>query len=238
MRVQLDPAFVLHTRPYRNSSLLVDLLSTSHGLVSAVARSARGPKSRYRGILQPFAPLLVSWSGRSELKTLGQVEAQGAPFALTGEALFCGFYLNELLIRLLHREDPHPVLFKAYETVLTGLCDPARWLVPLRLFEKRLLSEVGYGLCLHEAADTRLPIQPEQYYLYLPDRGFILTDASTEGSMIFSGRTLLALHHEKLEDDDCLQKVKRLLRIALTYQLGDKPLKSRSLFAVASHPTR
>src|SRR3989344_2269062 len=139
-RVLLEPAFVLHTRPYRNTSLLVELFTERHGLVSVVARSARGPTSRYKGGLQPFSPLLVDWIGRSELKTLGNVEFSSCPSRLGGDALLCAFYLNELLLRLLHHEDAHPVLYATYQETLSILPQADKREVQLRYFELTLLE--------------------------------------------------------------------------------------------------
>src|SRR5262245_46536737 len=121
MRITLQPAFILHARPYRDTSLLVDLLTLNHGRVHAVARSARGMRSRYKGLLQPFVPFLTSWTGKTDLVSLGCIESNGPPYFLEGRSLLSGFYLNELLIRLLHRYDPHPELYKTYQLALTRL---------------------------------------------------------------------------------------------------------------------
>ena len=137
-KVLLQPCYVLHMRAYRDTSLLLELFSLEHGRISAVARSARGPKSRFKGILQQFVPLLLSWQGRAELMNLSGAEGNGMPHYLTGDALLCGIYLNELLMRLLHRHDAHPGLFTAYQQALVGLQQNQQQ-ITLRLFEKRLL---------------------------------------------------------------------------------------------------
>ena len=172
----MEPTFILHRHPFQNTSWLLELFTLNHGRFSAVARSARGPKSRYRGQLEPFFPLLTAWTGKRELKTLTLAETESAPLILTGNALFSGFYLNELLIKLLHREDPHPQLFSAYQTALLELSKGSALLeITLRRFEKKLLEELGYGLNLSHTTDTHAPIQPEMHYQFIPQQGLILT---------------------------------------------------------------
>lgn len=219
-RVVLEPAFILHRRPYSNTSLILELLTLNHGRVAALARSARGLKSRYKGKLQLFSPLLVSWGGRSDLKFLADVELKGMPYLLEGESLLCGFYLNELLMRLLHHDDPYHHLFHHYQNALNQLIDGHLETV-LRCFEKQLLNELGYGLPLQL-------LEADQFYQYFPDRGFSPCEKSTEQN-IFSGKSLLALREEKFLDDESLKEIKRLMRLALSRLLGKKPLKTREL---------
>lgn len=239
-RVNLESAFVLHRRPYRNTSLIVDLLTRQHGRVTVVARSARGPKSRYRGVLECFSPLLVSWSRRGEMGALSQVESAARSYQLSGHALPCGFYLNELLTRLLHRDDPHPGLFDYYQQGLQALEQGQAIQPSLRRFEKYLLAELGYGLVLQKTAHTHEPIIAEGYYQYIPDEGFIavlaeqITDQVVKQANIFSGRSLLALANDQLTDEavvgeTTLRDAKRLMRMVLSRHLGDKPLKTREL---------
>lgn len=228
-RIDLTPAYVLHSRPFRNTSLLVDLFTQQHGLISAVARSARGSKSRYQGQLQLFTPMLVSWSGMHELKTLGNIELNGMPIQLNQKPLFCGFYLNELLIRLLHKEDPHPKLFDFYHQSLYHLEKNDSIPVTLRLFEKKILDELGYGLPLKQEAKTREKIQPDCLYLYEHHHGFILCEQDNTQN-IFSGSDLIAIAEEKLDNDEILQTAKRLTRTAIQYLLGNKKLNSREFF--------
>ena len=228
-RVSLEPAFVLHTRPYSNTSLVVELFSQTHGRIPVLARSARGPKSRFAGRIQLFSPMLVSWAGKGELKSLSQLELNGMPYSIAGQALMCCFYLNEVLLRLLQREDPYPQLFLIYQSTLQQLADGADVLVTLRLFEKRLLERLGYGLALQNDAQSGAPIADNCFYQYLPQRGFVQIEADLEGGSIFSGRSILALAAEKLQDGDVLRDAKRLLRMVLALHLGSKPLKSREL---------
>lgn len=228
-RVMLEPAFVLHSRPYRNSSLIVELFTLRFGRVVAVARSARGPRSRYQGKLQLFSPLLVSWSGRGELKSLGDMECHGAIYRLEGKALLCGFYLNELLIRLLKHEDPYPEVYHRYHELLHVFEDHNFAEIQLRYFEKHLLKELGYGLLLNHDAITASNIQLEDRYRYDPDRGFIQAMGADDDSMLFSGSFLRSFDQESLSTLDDCRSAKRLMRLALARHLGEKPLYTRSL---------
>ena len=227
IRVVLEPAFILHKRPYSNTSLIIELLTLNHGRVSILAQSARGLKSRYRGGLDLFFPLLVSWAGRNDLKYLGDVELNGMPYLLEGESLLCGFYLNELLMRLLHHDDPYHHLFRSYQAALNQLINGHLETI-LRRFEKRLLEELGYGLPLQCEVKSNIPIKADQFYQYHPEQGFLLCEKSEEKD-IFYGKSLLALREEKFSDDESLRDIKRLMRITLGQLLGKKPLKSREL---------
>ncbi len=229
-RVTLQPVFVLHSRSFSNTSLIVELLTHSNGRLPVLARSARGMKSRYKGKLQPFSPMLASWSGRGELMSLGNVELCGAPFRLEGPALLCGFYLNELLMRLLHRDDPHPDIFQSYEEALKNLENPDIIPKTLRQFEKQLLDQLGYGLSLKMEAETRKSIDPSAKYQFYPDRGFVLYQGSIENPLIFQGKNLLAIANDEWTDVEVLKDAKKIMRLAISRHLGDRPLKSRELF--------
>ena len=229
MRIILQPVFVLHSRPFRDTSLLLDLLTHHHGRIHVLARNARGLRSRFKGLLQPFVPFLASWSGKTELMYLNQVEANGLPYYLSGVALISGFYLNELLVRLLHREDAHPAIYTAYQTALSHLARGDNQENLLRLFEKQLLFELGYGVQLDKDA-TGVPIIAEQLYQYQAQHGFVKTFRAISEATVFQGKNLLALHYEELRHADDLQAAKRLMRLLLIPLLGDKPIKSRELF--------
>ena len=229
-RLTLQPVFVLHSRPYSNTSLIVELFSKVYGRIAVVAKSARGPSSRFRGQLQLFTPILASWLGAHELKTLTQIELNGMPLQLNQKPLFCGFYLNELLMRLLYKEDPHPKLFDYYHDALNRL--EKNNLIPatLRLFEKKLLDELGYGLPFTVEAKTRTKIQADLFYRFEHHHGFFLCSPSEPAHTLFLGNDLLAIAEEKFDTDSILQSAKRLFRSSLIYLLGNKPLNSRGLF--------
>ena len=229
-RVQLEPAFLLHHYPWRDSSRIVELLTRGHGRVSVFARASRQSASGVGSALQPFAELLVSWSGRGEAGQLTGAERVRPPAQLAGDRLMSGFYANELLLKLLERHDPHPVLFDAYGTLLAQFVEPrADAQRALRLFEKRLLDELGWGLNLEQDTTTGAPVDAARAYRYRIDGGPELLDGVAEGSLIFSGASLLSLAHEALEDPRSVADARRLLRAALDQCLDGRPLRTREV---------
>lgn len=232
-RVLLQPAYVLHRRPYRESSFLVDLFTADYGRLTVVANGARKAKSSTQGILQPFIPLLVSWSGRSELVTLISAETNGAVSRLHGECLFAGFYLNELLVALMQKWDAHPNLYQMYGRTLTALRATQLEQKTLRSFEKYLLEELGYGLLPKSPVSLHNTFLPDKYYRFVPEHGFILHDSgefSKEDSCLFSGKSLLAIAEEDWQEKTSLHDAKRLIRFVLAPLLGARPIYSRQLF--------
>jgi DNA repair protein RecO (recombination protein O) len=230
MRVTLEPSYVLHSRPYHESSLLIEALSRSHGRIGLVARGARGVKSRWKGILQPFRPLLLSWNQRGELGTLTAADQVASPPPLAGEALFCGLYANELTTRFLQRSDPHAGLFDRYRQLVAELSAGHSSQPVLRIFEVQLLQAAGFGLQLEREHGTSDPIREDGWYSYVPESGPKRREHSTEkaGSLI-SGSALLALKSGDIEERH-LKELKTLMRSLIRYYLGDKPLNSQSLF--------
>lgn len=220
MRVQLEPAYVLSVRPYRETSALVEAFTAVHGRIGLVARGARGSRSKLRGVLQPFRQLLLSWTERGELGTLTGAEAVPTPVTLAGDAVFSGWYLNELLLRLLPRRDPHAALFASYAQALAAQGGAAAQ-AALRVFEKRLLTELGYGLQFPERFDA------EGWYEYDDDAGFAAVAEPTPAA--YRGASLHALREESLEAHEALADAKRLLRAALTQHLGGQPLKTPAM---------
>ena len=227
-RIELQPAHVLHRRPYRDTSLLVEAFSRDHGRVGLVAKGVRRGRGNRAGLLQAFQPLLLSWSGRGELATLTAVEAAGPATVPGGPDLYAGFYLNELLLRLLRRHDPHPELYAVYAEVVRHVAagNDVEW--ALRLFEVHLLEGMGYGLSLLEQGDGG-PLEPEACYRYRLESGPVPATAGADGIEVH-GRTLLALAHGAEPDARVRDEAKRLLRAALRLYLGDRPLKSRELY--------
>jgi DNA repair protein RecO (recombination protein O) len=217
VRATLEPSYVLHSRPYRESSALLEVFTRDHGRVGLVARGARGRRSRWKNVLQPFRPLLMSWIQRGELGTLTEADQVASPPPVSGEALFCALYANELLIRFLQRLDPHPGLFEHYRAMLGELAGRAAPEPVLRLFECRLLAATGFGLQLEREHGSGRAIQPEGWYRYEPDVGPI------------SGEALLALQSGQIRDRH-LKELKALMRRMIRHHLGDKPLKSQQLF--------
>ncbi|MGD8177026.1 DNA repair protein RecO [Marinimicrobium sp. ARAG 43.8] len=240
MRIEFQPAYVLHARPYRDTSLLLDLLTPDYGRLGAVAKGVRRGKSQRRPLLNPFQPLLVSLSGNSALKTLTAVEAEvevnSAGHRLQGVALYSGFYVNELLVRLLGENDPEPALFDGYRWTLTTLAslEPGQSPEPLlRQFEWRLLDTLGYGVSFTEEAETGAAIRADALYRFDPEAGFVPTYSSRppQGTpSLFQGRDLLKCAETDFSNPDVLAVAKRLNRQMLQPLLGSRPLKSREFF--------
>lgn len=234
MRIHQQPAYVLHHRDYSETSLLLEVFTAHHGRIGLIAKGARRASSRLRGILKPFQRLLIGWSGKGELAVLTGAEPDGPDTALVAQALYCGFYMNEVLLRLLHRHDPHDALFAAYQDALQRLHRDATNEAVLRIFEKHLLRELGYGLVLDRDIADNTPIEAQAIYDYTVDRGpqrllHPELNRPTEGIRI-RGASLLALTQESLGDAAALRDAKALMRAALARHLGDQPLHSRKLF--------
>jgi DNA repair protein RecO (recombination protein O) len=227
---QQDQGYVLHTRRYRENSLLVEALTREHGRLGFVARQSNGRGRRPREPLQAFRPLLLVWQGRGELASLVHWEAASALPPLGGERLLSGLYLNELLVRLAGRGEGDARLYDTYATAI-GLIARGERLEPvLRAFEVALLEVCGYALELETAVDSGDPIDADGHYRYLFDRGPVVSDGEV-GGVIVQGSTLLALAGRLPLDDAVLAEAKRFMRAVLNQHLGDRPLHSRSLFA-------
>ncbi len=228
-REALLRGYVLHRHDYRDTSLLVELFTESHGRVGVVARGVKGRRGGGRqALLQPFAPLLLSWSGRGELQTLTAVESRATLAPLRGAVLMSAFYLNELLLRLLRRHDPHPELFLYYDRLLPALAElapegGAELAIALRRFEWRLLIETGYAPVIDHDQQGR-PVEPGGYYLVRPEQGPVAADPAARGAL--RGEHLLALATDRL-DEASARAVRPLLRSAIDRQLGGRPLRSR-----------
>jgi len=231
-RVEMEQAYVLHRRPYRESSLLLEAISREHGRIGLVARGARGPRARWRGCLQPFQPLFLSWSGRGTLRTLGSAEPAAPPLALSGTRLLSAWYLNELLLAFTTRGDPHADLFVHYAAALSGLQDLDEPETPLRRFELALLGEVGYGLNLEADARSGLPLEPQRRYTYVADTGALAAvEEPPPPDYTYSGAQLRRIAAGDFDGDGDLAAAKRLLRSVLAHYLGDRVLKTRRVVA-------
>ncbi|MEX1667616.1 DNA repair protein RecO [Zhongshania guokunii] len=232
-RVEGELCFVLHIRPYRDTSALVNLFSPNYGRFTCVAKGLRGAsrsRQSWRAALQAFNLVSVSWQGRGELKSLIDAQHQQT-FSLQGKALFCGLYVNELLERLLHQHDPQIDVFVLYTQCLTQLAVGEDLETSLRCFEFGLLDVLGYGLNFSVCHRTGSAIVAEQSYRFLVGEGLVLAEEASEA--VFSGEVLLQLARGGF-NRDTLPAAKRLARLALLPLLGGKPLRSRALFAPAS----
>lgn len=230
-KIDLQPAFVLHTRPFRDTSLIVDFFCLDHGRVRAVARGARRPGARSKGCLQAFVPLLVSLSGRGELHTVRDIEQSARPLSLQGERLFSGLYVNELLVRLLPLHESCAELFRNYRQVLLQLHAEGKVEPALRDFELTLLQELGYGLDLNSDCRTGLPIVSDSWYLFNVEAGFEQVQArGAADAPVFSGADIMAISERKFEQPSVANSAKQMTRMALRAHLGARPLGSRELF--------
>ncbi|MGI9223755.1 MAG: DNA repair protein RecO [Woeseiaceae bacterium] len=227
-RVQQQPAFVLHHRPFRDSSQILDILTRDHGKIALVARGSRGAKSRLRGVLRPFLPLRISWVARTDLGTLTGAEAAGLPAGLRGDAMLSAYYVNELLINFLHRHDPQSEIFELYANTLEALCTCEAVASVLRSFEIELLGLLGYALSIEHESGTHQVLDPAGNYEYRMEQGAVAVSRSS-GPMVFSGTLLSAIHAQRFEDPDVRRAAGRLLREVISHHLGGKELKSRKV---------
>ncbi len=229
-RVELHPAYILHHRPYRNSSRLLEVFSRDYGRFGMVARGVSSRRSPLQGRLQLFRPLLLSWYSRGELATLRGAEPDGAPLKFSGAVLMSGFYLNELLLRLTWRHVGYSRLFQIYHQTLNQLGEQRVNQEALRIFECRLLEELGYAMILDQDVETGRPIQPDAYYCYHIERGPVEAPMEQGSGLRVAGSSLLALADGALQDEQSIKDARRLMRSVLAFYLGDKPLHSRELF--------
>lgn len=244
LRVLLQPAYVLHQRAYRDTSAILELFTPEQGRVGVIAKGVRGNKPRWRGLLQNFQPLLVSYSQRGELGLLTEAEAQGSALTVNPRFIASGFYLNEILLRLLQRHDAQLELFGWYDTALRelatlGVSEDAQVDLEmiLRRFETRLLTSLGYGLVLDHDVNSAAPVEAEKAYLYFLEQGPVLFAADTASmdnseayaGVKISGRTLLDMQASNFSTASTRREAKQLLRAMLGHYLGPKPLQSRRL---------
>lgn len=228
-RIAEQPAFVLHSYPYRETSLVIDVLTRDHGRIALVAKGAKRPHSALRGVLQTFQPLSLSWSGKSELRTLTGAEWVGGMLPLAGDALLCGFYANELLVKFCAREDPHPPLFQHYLVTLTRLAHGEPPVQVLRSFERVLLRETGYAMTLKRTV-ARRAVEPDKLYVFDPQRG--VRDAGSDAPShwpVIAGQTLLDMEEDDYHRAQTVAQSKTLMRFLLNTYLGGTPLATRQI---------
>lgn len=222
--------FVLHRRAYSETSLLVDVFTEDTGRLSLLAKGARARRSAWKSVLQPFTPLLLRWSGKSGLKILTKAEPAAITLPLQQTALYSGFYVNELICRVLEQETAQPQLFQDYLRCLTELAGTPLAVEPvLRRFEFQLLQSLGYGVDFLHCAGSGQPIDENMTYRYREEQGFMAS--LIKDNLTFYGRDLLAFEQRRFDDSTVLQAAKRFTRLALKPYLGSKPLKSRELFS-------
>ena len=227
-RVDGATAFLLHTYPFSETSLIIEVFTRDHGRLALLARGARRPRAALRSVLLAFQPLELGWFGGGEVKTLAKAEWLGGIPFLHGEGLLLGYYLNELLLKLLPREDAHALLFDAYATALSALARGATGVVELRRFEKTLLVELGYGPTLERDIEGQ-SIRAENRYYYLIEKGVVPADGEMNG-LLLAGGTLLGMAADDYSDPRTLAESKQLMRQLLTHYLNGQPLQTRRVF--------
>jgi len=220
--------YILHTYPFKETSLIAELFSEKHGRIPVIAKGARRPRSSLRGMLQSFQLLQATWSGRGEIKTLHNIEWCDKFLQVDGNALICGFYINELLMRLLPREDNHPKLFEFYHHTMKILANGDNLEVALRRFELKLLQELGYEVPLKNNENGE-SIIADKHYIYEAEYGPSELSKSDNGVKIL-GQTLLDMAQDDYKEDNTQLQSKQLMRYLINYYLGDKPLNSKQLF--------
>jgi DNA repair protein RecO (recombination protein O) len=224
-RISLAPAYILHHRPYRDTSRILEVMTRDHGRLSLFARGVRGPKAKLASVLQPFQLLLLSWSGRGEAAQLTGAESPDSGPRVPAASLMASFYLNELLMKLTTRHDPQPSLFDDYHATVDGLRHGMLLEPSLRIFEKRLLDTLGYGLDLATEAQTGKPVAPGKYYHFRPAQGLFPTVAEAQGAL--SGQSLISLANEELQGTRDLEDARRVLQAALAECLEGRQLTTR-----------
>jgi DNA repair protein RecO (recombination protein O) len=228
-RAEHEPGYVLHTYPYKETSLIVELFSRRYGRVALLARGARRPRSAMRGVLLSFHPLRLSWSTSTELGNLISAEWAGGLQPLAGRGLMCGFYVNELVLRLLPRDDPHEALFDTYCETLASLSAGDSFPSTLRSFERRLLAELGYAPLLDHDAASGAPIDPHARYVYEPDRGPMPVKNSHSNDLVVSGRTLLDVAAGDYARPETRDEARTLMRALIGQRLHGQVLHTRTV---------
>lgn len=233
MRVETQLAYILHKRPYRDTSQILEVFTREHGRISLMSRGSRNPRAKVAGLLQIFKPLLVSWGGRGDLCFLNGVDlAELKSPVLAGDSLKSAMYINELLIHMTHKNDVHADVFDLYHECLSALSEVSGIERVLRLFEKRLLRSLGFGLNLVVDADTGRPVEKHCHYAYHFEHGPVLcqTERSSTSNPVLSGDSLIAYENNRFESQRHFSEVKSLMRYVLNGYLGKKKLRSRALF--------
>lgn len=236
MRIESQPAFVLHARAWRETSLLLEVFSRDHGRVGLLARGVRSARARIaRATLEPFQLLSVDWAGTGELPNLRAAETAGGPRRFVEDALLSGLYVNELLVRLTARADPHPALFARYAALLEELAatDSLAW--TLRRFERDLLVELGYGLQLDCEAESGEPLRADAEYVYAPELGPVPAQSRQPGASV-KGSALLALHDDVQPGHDDLSALRRVLRAVIASHVGEQGLRAWRVLGSARTP--
>ena len=229
--IEQEPAYLLHHRPYSETSQIINLFTQKYGRVDLIAKGSKRPKSKFKSFLQPFLPIRVSWSGRSQLKTLREIEVTGVYIEkIKGKHLMSAFYLNELILSFLTVADPYPDLFTDYSSAITELSDASNIEIALRKFELSMLSEIGYAINFDTEAMSSKNIQKEERYIFYPEQGFRLVNDSSNTKIIIKGSEIKAIKNQDFSSPNTLKAAKKILRLAIDHHLDGKELNSKKVF--------
>ncbi len=225
MKVHRQSGVILHQRPYRESSMLVDLFTRNYGRFMVIAKGCRRHKSRTQGLFMPFRPLLLGWAGKGKLPVLTSIEQPRFCAPLGSVSLACGYYMNELILKLLYRHDPHEVLYDKYQEAISGLLEDRNPDTVLRVFEKHFLQEIGFGLVLDQDVQSGEAICEDWQYRYYAEKGPVRVIGNHPGAI--SGGTLIALRLETFHSREQHAQARQLMRFLIDRQLSGRPLRSR-----------
>ena len=229
--IENEPSFLIHQRPYSETSQIIHVFSHKFGRIDLIAKGSKRPKSKFKSLLQPFLPLRLSWSGRSQLKTLREAEISGENISnIKGKHLIPAFYLNELILSFLKIADPYPDLFKLYAATLHDLSESKSIEPSLRRFEMFLLSEIGYAINFETESLSKKPIEAGLNYVFIAEQGFVSKRDQNSGSFLIKGRWIQAINEGDFSDPETLRCAKKILRLSIQYHLDGKELKSKKVF--------
>jgi len=229
--IENEPSFLLHQMPYSETSQIVRIFSQNFGRVDLIAKGSKRPKSKFRSYLQPFLPLQLSWSGKSQLKTLRHAEIYGQYLArIQGKYLLSAYYLNELILSFFRMEDPYPNLFAVYTTTLHDFSESKPIEPSLREFEILMLSEIGYAINFSTEANSQKPIETDMEYVFFVDQGFVSKGVHNSDSLLIKGHTIQAINDGDFSDQETLICAKKILRLSIQHHLDGKELKSKKVF--------
>ena len=229
--IENQPSYMMHQMPYTESSQIVRIFSQNFGRVDLIAKGSKRPKSKFRSYLQPFLPLQLSWSGKSQLKTLRQAEIHGQYLArIQGKYLFSAYYLNELILSFLRMEDPYPNLFALYTSTLHDFSESKPIEPSLRQFEILMLSEIGYAINFTTEAHSQNPIETDMDYVFVVEKGFVSKQNQNPDSYGIKGHAIKAINEGNFSDQETLIAAKKILRLSIHYHLDGKELKSKKVF--------
>ncbi|MCS5545604.1 MAG: DNA repair protein RecO [SAR324 cluster bacterium] len=229
--IEHEPSYMMHQMAYSETSQIVRIFSQNYGRVDLIAKGSKRPKSKFRSYLQPFLPLQLSWSGKSQLKTLRQAEIHGQYLArIQGKYLFSAYYLNELILSLLRMEDPYPNLFALYTSTLHDFSESKPIEPSLRQFEILMLSEIGYAINFTTEAHSQNPIETDMDYVFVVEKGFVSKQNQNPDSYGIKGHAIKAINEGNFSDQETLIAAKKILRLSIHYHLDGKELKSKKVF--------